>query len=127
MDSMAFTDGACSGNPGPGGWGTILLHPDGTVTELGGGEARTTNNRMEMAAVLAAVEAAPPGRLKVYTDSTYVITGIREWIKGWKRRGWVNFKGDPVANRDLWEKLDAAVERRGSACVQWHYVRGHTG
>jgi ribonuclease HI len=127
MDSLAFTDGACSGNPGPGGWGTVILRPDGSVAELGGGEARTTNNRMELSAVIAAVENAPPGGLKLYADSTYVITGINDWIGGWKRRGWVNFKGEPVANRDLWEKLDAAVTARGARTISWHYVRGHTG
>ncbi len=127
MDTIAFTDGACSGNPGPGGWGTVILAPDGTVTELGGGEPRTTNNRMELCAVIAAVEKAPAGPLKLYADSTYVITGFREWLRGWKRRGWVNFEGKPVANRDLWEKLDAAAAARLPSAIDWHYVRGHTG
>lgn len=125
---VIYTDGACSGNPGPGGWAAVLAYPDGRVRELAGAAAKTTNNRMEMWAVAAALEAAAdrPEPATVYTDSTYVISGITEWMAGWKRRGWVSSTKQPVANRDLWERLDALVEaRRGR--LSWRYVRGHSG
>ena len=125
---MVFTDGACSGNPGPGGWGAILVSPDGKVLELGEWEQSTTNNRMELSAVIASLKtvAAWNGPVAVYTDSTYVISGITSWVRGWKRKGWLTAEGKPVLNRDLWEKLDALAEARGQG-LSWHYVRGHNG
>lgn len=129
MDAIAiFTDGACSGNPGPGGWGAIVARPDGTVRELGGGEPRTTNNRMEMLAAVAALEsvADAPAPAVVCTDSTYMISGVTKWMPAWKRRGWLSSTGEPVLNRDLWERLDALAQaRRGR--LAWRYVRGHSG
>lgn len=129
MTSIAvFTDGACSGNPGPGGWAAIILFPEGRVRELAGGAPKTTNNRMEIGAALSALEliADRPEPAVVCTDSTYLISGITQWLAGWKRRGWVSSTGEPVANRDLWERLDAlATARKGR--LQWRYVRGHSG
>jgi ribonuclease HI len=128
---IIHTDGACSGNPGPGGWAAIVLTPDGAVTELGGRESHTTNNRMELAAALAALrsirnKASLP--VEIHTDSTYLIGGITQWIHAWKRRGWVKDDGEPVQNRDLWEALDRLVgARRQTGPVTWHYVRGHRG
>ena len=106
-----FTDGACSGNPGPGGWGALLRY--GTVEkELSGGESPTTNNRMEMMAAIVALESLKrPSRVKLTTDSKYVMDGITKWIKGWKARGWQTADRQPVKNRDLWERLDRARER----------------
>ncbi|MDE1975781.1 MAG: ribonuclease HI [Elusimicrobia bacterium] len=126
---VAFTDGACSGNPGPGGWAAILAWPHGRVTELAGGEAKTTNNRMEMRSAIAVLRAAAEfsGALEVRADSTYVITGITSWIFGWKRKGWKNSAGDPVLNRDLWEEMDALVSSRGRQRLSWRHVRGHSG
>jgi ribonuclease HI len=127
---VVFADGAARGNPGPGGWGAIIATPDGEVTELGGGERHTTNNRMELTSVLMALRhlGGAPGPVAVYSDSTYVIRGIRDWIRGWRRRGWVTAEGRPVVNRDLWETLDELVAARGrTARVAWHYVRGHSG
>lgn len=126
---VVFTDGACSGNPGPGGWAAVVRSPDGRVRELAGGEPRTTNNRMEMRAVLEGLRAAPAGReVALYTDSTYVISGIIDWISGWKRKGWVRPDGTAILNRDLWEDLDALAAARGKeGKVSWHYVRGHSG
>jgi ribonuclease HI len=123
-----YTDGACSGNPGPGGWAAIVAYPEGRVRELGGAAPKTTNNRMEMGAVIAALEAAAdrPEPAVVHTDSTYVISGVTEWIAGWKRRGWLSSTGSAVLNRDLWERLDALAQgRRGR--LRWRYVRGHSG
>ena len=124
-----FTDGACSGNPGPGGWACIVATPDGRVRELGGGERATTNNRMEMSGVLEGLRAvAPlPGVVVVHSDSTYVIDGITSWILGWKRRGWKTAAGEAVKNEDLWRALDAAVAARGPRGVEWRWVRGHDG
>jgi ribonuclease HI len=124
-----FTDGATKGNPGPGGWGAIVVAPDGHVTELGGAAASTTNNKMELTGAIAALTFARDfaGRVDVYTDSTYVIRGIREWIWGWRRRGWKTAEGQDVLNRDLWEALAAAVAARGADGITWHYVRGHVG
>jgi ribonuclease HI len=127
---VVFADGAAKGNPGPGGWGVVIVTPSGHVTELGGGERHTTNNRMELSAVIEALRHLrdTPGPLAVYTDSTYVIRGIREWIHGWRRRGWKTAAGTDVLNRDLWEGLAALLAARGrDASVAWHYVRGHTG
>jgi ribonuclease HI len=124
--TTVFTDGAAKGNPGPGGWGAIIATPDGHVRELGGGSPHTTNNQMELTAVIEALRRLPKvdGPIDVCTDSTYVIRGISEWIHGWRRRGWTTAEGKPVLNRELWEKLAALVAARGKA-IRWHYVRGH--
>ncbi len=120
----AFTDGACRGNPGPGGWG-VLLRYRGHEKELYGGEARTTNNRMELTAAIRALEALDrPCRVAITTDSQYVRKGITEWIDGWKRRGWRTASRKPVLNQDLWMRLDELAQRHS---VEWHWVRGHTG
>jgi ribonuclease HI len=119
-----YTDGACSGNPGPGGWGAILRY-NGTEKELFGGEAATTNNRMEMTAVIEALRALKrPLAVRVHTDSQYVQKGISEWIHGWKTRGWKTADKKPVKNEDLWRTLDAlAAQHR----IEWHWVKGHAG
>ncbi len=126
---VVFTDGAAKGNPGPGGWGVVIVTPEGQVVELGGGAAPTTNNKMELTgAIRALVEVRTlTGPLAIHTDSTYVITGIREWIFGWLRRGWKTATGTDVMNRDLWEHLWELVTERGKGTIQWHYVRGHIG
>jgi ribonuclease HI len=119
-----FSDGACRGNPGPGGWG-VLLRAAGAEKELYGGEAETTNNRMELTAVIRALEALRrPSRVRLYTDSQYVHKGISTWIGAWKRRGWRTAEGKPVKNIDLWRRLEelAALHE-----VEWHWVRGHAG
>ena len=119
-----WTDGACSGNPGPGGWGVILSYK-GTQKELSGGEANTTNNRMELMGAIMALEALTrPCRVDLHTDSKYVMTGITEWIRGWKARGWKTADKKPVKNEDLWKRLDAARARHE---VKWHWVKGHAG
>ena len=118
------TDGACLGNPGPGGWAALLRH-GGTERELVGGEADTTNNRMELMAAIAALEALKTScEVTLHTDSQYVKKGIGEWLPNWIRRGWKTAGGDPVKNRDLWERLSAANTRHQ---VQWRWVRGHSG
>ena len=127
---VVFTDGAAKGNPGPGGWGAVIVTPEGRVTELGArAPERTTNNRMELTGAIEALTAIRDlaGTVAVYTDSTYVITGIREWIHGWRRRGWKTSTGTDVLNRDLWEALDRLVAARGKGAIAWHYVRGHAG
>ncbi len=119
-----YTDGACKGNPGPGGWGAIL-QMDGKEKELFGGEPRTTNNRMELMAVIRALETLkPPCEVAVYTDSQYVQKGISEWLHDWKRRGWRTAGKKPVKNVDLWRELDRLA---GMHRVAWHWVRGHAG
>ncbi len=119
-----YTDGACSGNPGPGGWGCILRFK-GTEKELYGGENPTTNNRMEMMAVLSGLNALTrPCAVAVYTDSEYVKKGMTEWLRGWKARGWKTADKKPVKNDDLWKALDEAAGRHR---VTWHWVRGHNG
>jgi ribonuclease HI len=119
-----FTDGACSGNPGPGGWGAILRYK-GKERELKGGEKDTTNNRMEMMAVIQGLTALTrPCVVEIYTDSEYVKKGMTEWIRGWKARGWKTADKKPVKNEDLWRALDAAAARHQ---VSWHWVRGHAG
>lgn len=127
---LIFSDGACSGNPGPGGWGAIVTTPDGKVTELGGKDSPTTNNRMELTAAVEALKFARKlkGPVAFYTDSTYVIRGITQWIWGWKKRGWKNAEGEDVANKDLWEELSRVVSARGSeGKIEWLYSRGHVG
>jgi ribonuclease HI len=119
-----WSDGACRGNPGPGGWG-VLLRSNGAEKELYGGEAATTNNRMELTAAIRALEALKrPSRVRLYTDSTYVQKGISTWIHSWKRRGWRTADKSPVKNEDLWKRLD---ELRSQHEVEWHWVRGHAG
>jgi ribonuclease HI len=126
---VLFTDGACSGNPGPGGWACVLSLPDGRARELAGREPQTTNNRMEMRAVLEGLKAVAhlEGPALVHTDSTYVLGGMTKWLAGWKRRGWRTAAGEPVKNEDLWRALDAARDARGRGGVQWRWVRGHDG
>lgn len=119
-----FTDGACSGNPGPGGWGAILRWGD-QVKELSGGEPVTTNNRMELMAAISALEALKrPSQVDLHTDSQYVKNGILTWIHGWKRNGWKTADRKPVKNADLWQRLD---ELRALHEVTWHWVKGHAG
>jgi ribonuclease HI len=126
---IIFSDGACTGNPGPGGWASILAYPNGEVQELGGGNPETTNNRMEIVGTLRALMAIEDGSqpITVYTDSTYVIRGITQWIWGWKSRGWKNAEGKEVSNKDLWQELLKEVTRLKPAKIEWKYVRGHTG
>ena len=119
-----FTDGACSGNPGPGGWGVLLRYGD-TEKELCGGEGATTNNRMELLAAIEAIEALKhPSRVRLHTDSTYVKDGITRWIRGWKANGWKTAARKPVKNVDLWQRLDAAAARHE---IEWRWVKGHAG
>ncbi len=128
-DLFAYTDGACSGNPGPGGWGVLMLARDGTTVvkerTLQGGEAQTTNNRMELMAAISALEALHrPSDITIVTDSAYVKNGITEWMTAWKRRGWRTAGGPPVKNADLWQRLDAA---RLAHKVEWRWIKGHAG
>lgn len=117
-----YTDGACSGNPGPGGWGALLLFKD-KERELSGAEPMTTNNRMELMAAISALEALTrPCAVDLHTDSQYVRQGITSWIAGWKRKGWKTASNQPVKNEDLWKRLDTARERHD---VAWHWVKGH--
>jgi ribonuclease HI len=119
-----FTDGACSGNPGPGGWGAILRY-NGTEKELSGGDARTTNNRMELMAAIAALEALKRQvKVSLYTDSQYLRDGITRWIHDWKARGWKTADKKPVKNIDLWQRLEAALADHE---IEWHWIRGHSG
>jgi len=120
-----YTDGACSGNPGPGGWGAVLLYR-GHEKELYGGEsAKTTNNRMELMAAIQALESLNrPAPVRLHTDSTYVRNGVTKWLPGWKRNGWKTADKRPVKNADLWQRLDAATERHD---VDWRWVKGHAG
>ncbi|MEL6640325.1 MAG: ribonuclease HI [Pseudomonadota bacterium] len=128
-DLYAYTDGACSGNPGPGGWGAILIARDGDTVlkerEMNGGAPETTNNQMELLAAISALEALDrPAAVTVVTDSSYVKDGITSWIHGWKKRGWKTAGKKPVKNEELWKRLDAAA-----AChnVTWEWVKGHAG
>ena len=125
---IAFTDGAAKGNPGPGGWGAVIVTPDSRVRELGGGAPHTTNNRMEMSGAIAALQfiANQPGPVAIYTDSTYLIQGITQWIHGWRKRGWKTAEGAEVLNRELWEQLSNLIAVR-DVRVEWHWVRGHVG
>ncbi len=119
-----FTDGACSGNPGPGGWGAVLRY-DEAAKEISGGDPSTTNNRMEMMAAIAALEALKrPARVRLHTDSTYLKDGITKWIHAWKARGWKTAAKKPVKNQDLWRRLEAALERHE---VTWLWVKAHAG
>ncbi len=121
---VVHTDGACSGNPGPGGWGAVLHYADREKV-LCGGELATTNNRMELMAAIQALEAlTKPCRVELHTDSQYVQKGIGEWIHGWKRRGWLTADKKPVKNDDLWKRLDAARARHD---VDWRWIKGHAG
>ena len=127
---LIFCDGACSGNPGPGGWGAIIATPEGKVCELGARHSLTTNNQMELTAAIRALEfvRSIPLEVIVHCDSTYVILGITQWIHGWKKRGWRSSEGKDILNRDLWEKLHVLVlARPKGGKVSWRYVRGHTG
>lgn len=124
MKVEIYTDGACSGNPGPGGWGAVLRW-NGHEKELSGGEAETTNNRMEMMAVIEALGALKkPSVVDLYTDSKYVMQGITEWLAGWKARGWRTAAKKPVKNQDLWERIDSAIATHE---VTFHWVKGHAG
>jgi ribonuclease HI len=119
-----YTDGACRGNPGPGGWGALLTAGE-HVKELSGAEALTTNNRMELTAVIRALEALKrPSQLRIFTDSEYVRRGITEWVRSWKARGWKTADRKPVKNQDLWERLDALAAAHE---IEWRWVRGHSG
>lgn len=119
-----YTDGACSGNPGPGGWGALLQYGD-AEKELHGAEAETTNNRMElMAAIMALESLKEPCEVTLYTDSKYVMQGITEWMDGWKRKGWKTASKKPVKNQDLWQRLDQAIARHQ---IRWQWVKGHAG
>ncbi|MFO1105848.1 MAG: ribonuclease HI [Amaricoccus sp.] len=129
VELFAYTDGACSGNPGPGGWGALLVaRSDGTVLrerELSGGESLTTNNRMELMAAIAALEALErPATLTLVTDSNYLRDGVTKWIHGWKRNGWQTSDRKPVKNEDLWRRLDAATLRHS---LRWDWIKGHAG
>ena len=121
-----YTDGACSGNPGPGGWGALLIY-GAREKELYGGEPDTTNNRMEMMAAIRALSSLKPDYSKpiiIWTDSKYLKDGITSWIKGWKKRGWKNSKKEPVKNKDLWLSLDSLVQGKN---IDWKWVKGHAG
>jgi len=121
---IIYTDGACSGNPGPGGWGSVLMYK-GHRRELSGGEADTTNNRMEMMAVIKALETLKrPCNITLHTDSTYVMKGMTEWLEGWKKRNWRTAGKKPVKNVDLWQRLETAIDAHQ---VKWVWVKGHSG
>ena len=121
---VIYTDGACSGNPGPGGWGAILTYGD-SCKEISGGEPATTNNRMELTAAISALESLKrPSRVELHTDSSYLKDGITKWIHGWKRNGWRTADKKPVKNAELWQRLDEARSRHD---IDWRWVRGHTG
>ena len=130
--TTVFTDGAAKGNPGPGGWGAIIVTLDAMVTELGGGSPHTTNNKMELTGAIAALDAITdlPGPVAIYTDSTYLIHGITQWVWGWRKRDWRTATGSEVLNRDLWERLFALTAARGPGGpggIDWRWVRGHVG
>ena len=128
-DLFAYTDGACSGNPGPGGWGVLLIAREGDAVikerELSGGASETTNNQMELMAAISALETlTSPSRIRIVTDSSYVKDGLTKWIHGWKRNGWKTSAKKPVKNAELWQRLDAAASRHE---VTWEWVKGHAG
>jgi ribonuclease HI len=121
---IIYTDGACKGNPGPGGWG-VILHYKGVTKELYGGEANTTNNRMELTATIKALEALnKPCSVQLYSDSKYVLQGITEWLSNWKKLNWKTAAKAPVKNEDLWRQLDAAIAHHK---IEWKWVKGHSG
>ena len=123
-EAVIYTDGACSGNPGPGGWGAVLRYGN-VVRELHGGERLTTNNRMELLAAISALESLTrPVRVQLYTDSRYVLDGITKWLPGWQRNGWLTAAKKPVKNVDLWQRLAAAMAAHE---ISWHWVKGHNG
>lgn len=127
---LIFTDGACSGNPGPGGWGAVIATPEGNITEIGGGKDHTTNNEMELRASIEALKKIRTDKREVffYTDSTYVIRGITMWVWGWKKKGWKTAEGNDVSNRDSWEALlSLTLDRGAEGKVNWLYSRGHVG
>ena len=124
---VIYTDGACKGNPGPGGWGVLLVSADGTEKEMFGGERETTNNRMEMMAVIEALSILKrPCAVTLHLDSQYVLKGITEWLSGWKAKGWKTAAKQPVKNVDLWQRLDALVSTAGHT-IDWRWVKGHAG
>jgi len=121
---IIYTDGACYGNPGPGGWAALIIHPDGNERMLSGGEHATTNNRMELTAAMKALQGIPESRsVSVYTDSEYLRLGITEWLPEWKANDWKR-KGGRLKNKDLWQKLDAIITGRK---IEWHWLKGHAG
>jgi ribonuclease HI len=123
-DAVIYTDGACSGNPGPGGWGAVLRY-GGHLKEIHGGERSTTNNRMELTAAIRALESLKrPSSVQLYTDSRYLLDGITKWLPGWERNGWKTASKQPVKNADLWRRL---VEAKQPHTVTWHWVKGHEG
>lgn len=128
---LLFTDGACSGNPGPGGFGSILVYPEGKVEEIGSGRSATTNNRMEIVAVIAGLQKIKKREENIWvlTDSTYVIRGITQWIWGWQKKGWKTAEGKEVSNKDLWQALADEVSQRKkeNIKIEWKYLRGHVG
>ncbi len=124
---VIYTDGACKGNPGPGGWGALLRAADGAEKELCGGELDTTNNRMEMMAVIEALSALKrPCHVILFVDSQYVLKGMTEWLHGWKAKGWRTAAKQPVKNVDLWQRLDALVHQSEHR-IEWQWVKGHAG
>ncbi len=132
MDTLIFADGACSGNPGPGGWGAVICFPDGTIEEMGGRNPSTTNNRMELVAVLRALENVREtrGGLEILTDSLYVLHGITQWVFAWRNREWKTAEGADVQNPDLWKALLSEVAHRRQhedPKIKWSYVKGHAG
>lgn len=126
---LIFCDGACSGNPGPGGFGGIIVYPEGKIQEVGGSHPKTTNNRMELAGAIQSLQKIKSRKEDVWvlTDSTYVIRGITQWIWGWQKNGWLNGEKQEVANKDLWIVLSEEVKERKGSKIEWKYVRGHTG
>ena len=125
MKYTIYTDGACSGNPGPGGWGAVIFDQDKNQKNISEKEKNTTNNRMELTAVIEALAALTrPCDVELTSDSTYVLKGIQEWMPNWKKRGWKTASKKPVKNADLWQKLDAVI---GEHRINWHWVKGHSG
>ncbi len=124
---VIYTDGACKGNPGPGGWGALLQTSDGHCKEMFGGEVQTTNNRMEMMAVIAALGTLKrPCKVQLHVDSQYVLKGATEWLSGWKAKGWMTASKQPVKNVDLWQQMDELLTGRGHV-IEWRWVKGHAG
>lgn len=123
-----YTDGACSGNPGPGGWGAVILNHEGEVSEIGGFDPHTTNNRMELLAVIEGLKAVESlsSPIEIFSDSKYLLGGAQTWMRNWKRKGWKTAQGSQVLNRDLWEKLDGLIETLGEK-ISWNYIPGHAG